>query len=32
MLRRGESLPTEYTQRVLTRYREFLALQDASSL
>jgi hypothetical protein len=32
MLRRGESLPTEYTRRVLTRYREFLALQDASSL
>jgi soluble lytic murein transglycosylase-like protein len=32
MLRRGEPLPTEYTRRVLTRYREFLALQDASSL
>ena len=32
MLRRGRPLPTEYTRRVLTRYREFLALQDASSL
>ncbi len=32
MLRRGEPLPMDYARRVLTRYREFRVLQDASSL